>query len=55
MQVFNEQHAILIVEVVCKFFLLGCITTFNIRNLFIQEIPGRLNHLSCLYGLIKHP
>jgi hypothetical protein len=55
MQVFNEEHAILIIEVVSKIILLGCITTFNIRILIIQEVSRGLNDLSRLYRLIKHP
>ncbi len=37
MQIFNEKHAVFIIEVISEIILLGCITTFNISIiLFIQ-------------------
>ena len=54
MQILNKQHAVLIIEMVSKVILLCEVATFNIRSLFIEEVPRRLN-LSSLYGLIEHP
>ena len=55
MQILNKQHAVLIIEIVSEIILLCEVAAFNIRSLFIEEVPRRLNHLSGLYGLIEHP